>query len=191
MKGPQFRGVSGRALDLEYQRIELIKFNSVRQLRNLPDLRQRTRWRWRAGAEDLAGDAPSEEIIPTTRQSVATASSLCKGALIRARTLTGICNDIRNPLMGSTGMPFCRNVEFEATFPDLEQTTLTKNRHGGRIGLLLPIRNLSAANSSHVCNHPRPRAILVSDCPATLSTRTAITRRRHSSMCSPPTGSSS
>ncbi len=35
---------------------------------------------------------------------------VCSGALIRARTLTGICNDIRNPLMGSTGMPFARNV---------------------------------------------------------------------------------
>ena len=40
--------------------------------------------------------------------------------------------------MGPTGMPFARNVEFDATFPDLEQTTLTKNRHGGRIGLLTP-----------------------------------------------------
>ena len=40
--------------------------------------------------------------------------------------------------MGSTGMPFARNVEFETTFPDLGQTTLTKNRHGGRIGLLTP-----------------------------------------------------
>ena len=63
---------------------------------------------------------------------------ICKGELIRARTLTGICNDIRNPLMGSTGRPFARNVEFETTFPDLAQTTLTKNRHGGRINLLTP-----------------------------------------------------
>ena len=35
-------------------------------------------------------------------------------------------------------MPFARNVEFETTFPDLGQTTLTKNRHGGRLGLLTP-----------------------------------------------------
>ena len=40
--------------------------------------------------------------------------------------------------MGSTGTPFARNVEFDTTFPDLGQTTLTKNRHGGRIGLLTP-----------------------------------------------------
>ena len=55
---------------------------------------------------------------------------LCAGELIRHRTLTGICNDIRNPLMGSTGMPFARNVEFEATFPDLGRTELARNRHG-------------------------------------------------------------
>ena len=63
---------------------------------------------------------------------------LCKGDLIRARTLTGFCNDIRNPLMGSTGTPFVRNVEFETTFPDQEQNQLTKNRHGGRIDLMTP-----------------------------------------------------
>ncbi len=40
--------------------------------------------------------------------------------------------------MGSTGMPFARNAEFETTFPDLEQNQLTKNRHGGRINLLTP-----------------------------------------------------
>src|SRR5262249_18970980 len=62
----------------------------------------------------------------------------CKGDLIRGRTLTGICNDIRNPLMGSVGTPFARNVEFETTFPDLGQTELTKNRHGNRLGLLTP-----------------------------------------------------
>ena len=40
--------------------------------------------------------------------------------------------------MGSTGMPFGRNVEFEATFPDLGRTELARNRHGGRLGLLRP-----------------------------------------------------
>jgi hypothetical protein len=62
----------------------------------------------------------------------------CAGELIRSRTLTGICNDIRNPLMGATGMPFARNVEFEATFPELGATALARNRHGGRLGLLKP-----------------------------------------------------
>src|SRR5207302_1825436 len=63
---------------------------------------------------------------------------VCKGDLIRGRTLTGICNDIRNPLMGSVGTPFARNVEFDTTYPDQGQTTLTKNRHGDRLGSLTP-----------------------------------------------------
>ena len=118
-------------------------------------------------------------------------AQICKGELIRARTLTGICNDIRNPLMGSTGMPFARNVEFETTFPDLEQNQLTKNRHGGRIGLLTPDpqvisrklftrvqSNPEACNAGLGCRTIRP-------------TPTATTRRRRSSMCWRRTGSSS
>ncbi len=40
--------------------------------------------------------------------------------------------------MGSAGTPFARNVEFETAFPELGQTDLTRNRHGGRLGLLTP-----------------------------------------------------
>jgi hypothetical protein len=40
--------------------------------------------------------------------------------------------------MGSNGTPFARNVEFETTFPDQGKTTLTRNRHGDRLGLLTP-----------------------------------------------------
>jgi hypothetical protein len=63
---------------------------------------------------------------------------LCQGNLIRFRSLTGICNDIKNPLMGSTHMPFARNVQFEATYPDLGKEKLARNRHGDRLGLLKP-----------------------------------------------------
>ena len=63
---------------------------------------------------------------------------ICRGDLIRFRTVTGICNDIRNPLMGSTHQPFARNVQFEATFPELGKIELAKNRHGERLGLLRP-----------------------------------------------------
>jgi Animal haem peroxidase len=135
--GPKFRGVTGALLDLEYQRIELIKFNlfdnsgtyqayvtgragmTGRVLKTWPEMR-------------LAKGNPKYEAVGGD------AEQLCKGDLIRFRTLTGICNDIRNPLMGSTGSPFARNVEFETTFPDLGQTALTKNRHGDRLGLLKP-----------------------------------------------------
>ncbi|MDA0740149.1 MAG: oxygenase [Nitrospirae bacterium] len=63
---------------------------------------------------------------------------LCQGKLIRGRTLTGICNDIKNPLMGSTGMLFARNVDFDSTFPELSRTELIRNRQGERIGVLTP-----------------------------------------------------
>ena len=62
----------------------------------------------------------------------------CAGEMIRFRTLTGICNDILNPLMGSVGQPFARNVEFESTFPELASDEVVKNRHGDRLGLLKP-----------------------------------------------------
>ncbi len=40
--------------------------------------------------------------------------------------------------MGSTHMPFARNVQPEDTFPELGKTELARNRHGDRLGLLKP-----------------------------------------------------
>ena len=49
-------------------------------------------------------------------------SQQCQGESIRFRDLNGYCNDIYNPLMGSTNQPLARNVQFEAvTFPDLDE----------------------------------------------------------------------
>jgi hypothetical protein len=135
--GPKLRGVTGALLDLEYQRMELIKFNLFDN--------SGTYQTYVAGRANLLG--PTIKTWPEMRlgkgnqnyQAVGgDAEQLCKGDLIRFRTLTGICNDIRNPLMGSAGALFARNVEFDTTFPDLGQTTLTKNRHGDRLGLLTP-----------------------------------------------------
>ncbi len=133
----QFRGVSGALLDLEYQRIELIKFNLFDN--------SGTYQAYVAGSGGLVGAAiktwPQMRLPPGNPYYAAVGGDdeqICKGELIRARTLTGICNDIRNPLMGSKGTPFARNVEFETTFPDLEENQLTKNRHGGRINLMTP-----------------------------------------------------
>ena len=137
VKGPQLRGVAGALTDLEYQRIELVKFNLFDNAG--------TYQTYVSGSGGVGG--PAVKIWPEMRlpksnpeyQAVGgDGVQICKGELIRARTLTGICNDIRNPAMGSTGMPFMRNVEFETTFPDLGQNTLTKNRHGGRINLMTP-----------------------------------------------------
>ncbi len=138
---PNGRGIDGALIDLEYQRIELIKFNlfdnytfetylkglagepgaSIRQWREmrLPEEH--------AAYPEVGGSGPQ----------------VCDGELIRYRTLDGICNDVFNPLMGSTGTLFARNVQFEATFPRLQKNELVRARHsdpenGLRIGLLKP-----------------------------------------------------
>jgi hypothetical protein len=63
---------------------------------------------------------------------------ICTGDTLRFRTVTGICNDIYNPLMGSTHQLFARNAQFETTFPDLGREEITRSRHGDRLGLLKP-----------------------------------------------------
>ena len=136
-KGPAFRGVTGALFDLETQRVALIKFNLFDNAGT---------WRtYITGKDNVGGPAlktwpemrlPKEN--PSYQAVGGDGEQVCKGDLIRARTVSGICSDILNPLMGSNGMPFARNVEFETTFPDRGQTTLTKNRHGDRLSLLIP-----------------------------------------------------
>lgn len=123
------RGVTGALTDLEYQRMEIIKFNLfdnngtyeqyVKGTGNTAGL-SLTVWNEMRlppsdpNYKDVGGDGPQ----------------VCTGNLIRARTLTGICNDLRNPLMGSTNQLFGRLVELDATFPDLGKTELARNRRG-------------------------------------------------------------
>src|SRR5260370_20629467 len=135
--GPDARGVDGALLDLEYQRIELIKFNLFDN--------NGTYEQYVDGKDGVGGPALKvwkEMRLPKGHPNYqdvgGSGEQICKGELIRSRTLTGVCNDIRNPLMGSTGQLFARNVEFDTTFPDLGRTELTKNRHGDRLGLLKP-----------------------------------------------------
>ena len=136
-KGPSFRGVAGALFDLEFERVELIKFNLFDNSGSYRD--------YLNGRNNVDGRAlktwPSMR-LPSTNPSYTAVggdgAQTCKGDLVRGRTLTGICNDVVNPLMGSVGTPFARNVEFETSFPDLGANELTANRHGARIGLLTP-----------------------------------------------------
>jgi hypothetical protein len=135
-KGPAFRGVFGSLIDLETQRVGLIKFNLFDNTGT---------WETYITTANGAGPALktwSELRLPKDNPNYQAiggdGEQSCKGDLIRARTLSGICNDVRNPLMGSTGMPFARNVEFETTYPDEGKTLLTRNRHGDRLSLLIP-----------------------------------------------------
>src|SRR4029077_928790 len=134
---PNRRGIDGALLDMEYQRIELLKFNLFDNNGTFEDYIE--------GRNGLAGSGI--KVWPELRLPRGDSAYLavggdgpqrCQGELIRFRNLTGICNDIANPLMGSTNQPFARNVEFEATFPDLGKNEIAINRHGHRLGLLKP-----------------------------------------------------
>ena len=133
---PNGRGIDGALLDLEFQRIELIKFNLFDQLTYEDYIRGRND---QAGPTLKYWDAmrlpPDNEYYQDVGGD---GKQLCRGFLITHRTLDGICNDLINPLMGSTGMPFGRNMQFDTTFPRLGLNDLTKNRHADRIGLLKP-----------------------------------------------------
>src|SRR5580704_1506683 len=93
-KGPAFRGVTGALLDLEYQRIELIKFNLFDN--------NGTWQTYVAGRAGVGGPAiktwPEMRLSKDNPNYLAVggdAAQLCTGDLIRDRTLTGICNDLR------------------------------------------------------------------------------------------------
>jgi len=134
---PDRRGTNGALLDLEYQRIELLRFNLFdnsgtyeNYVRNQQSSTGKVTRVW------------EQFRLPKNHPSYGEVGSVgaqkCSGALIRFRTVTGICNDIFNPLMGSTNQPFARNVEFEASFPELSEDEIVRNRHGGRLGPLQP-----------------------------------------------------
>jgi hypothetical protein len=136
-KLPTQRGVAGALLDLELQRVELIKFNLFENSGTYSDYVQ--------GRNGVSGSAlkvwPQMRLQPTNpsfKDVGGDGPQVCKGDLIRWRTVTGICNDIVNPAMGSSGMLFARNVEFETSFPDLGLNEMTRNRHGNRLSLLQP-----------------------------------------------------
>jgi len=135
--GRNGRGIDGAVLDLEYQRIELIKFNLFDN--------DGTYKEYTTGRDSVAGPAlkiwdamrlPKEH--PSYDAVGGNAEQLCRGELIRFRNLDGTCNDLRNPLMGAANQSFARNVSFESTFPDLGKNLLAQNRHGDRLGLLKP-----------------------------------------------------
>jgi hypothetical protein len=135
--GPNAQGINGALYELELQRIELIKFNLFDN--------NKTYQAYVAGRDGEAGPVLNtwpEMRLPQSHPDFKAVggdqTQVCRGELIRFRNLTGMCNDIRNPRMGSTGQLFARNVEFDSTFPDLGLNELTRNRHGDRLGLLKP-----------------------------------------------------
>ncbi len=131
-------GEFGALVDLEYQRMELVRFN----------LHDNTTWRtYVEGRDGRSGPVvrrwPEMRVDATDPGYIhlridTDGQQRCSGPLIRHRTANGICNDIDNPAMGAKGQLFARNVQFEETFPDEGHTDLTRDRHDGRIALLTP-----------------------------------------------------
>ena len=137
--GKNDSGLNGALLDIEYQRIELIKFNLFDNSGTYPQFvtaQGPAVKRWKE--MQLPPDSPFYARV----QKSGDGWQQCSGDLIRHRNLTGVCNDLDNPAMGSAGMLFARNVQFETTFPDLAKNQLAVNRHGGRLALMKPDPNL-------------------------------------------------
>ena len=134
---PDRRGINGALLDLEYQRVELLKFNLFDNAGTFEEYIA-----GRNGVEGATLRTWSQFRLPKSHPAYTTTGAdgpqKCAEEWIRFRTLSGICNDISNPLMGSADQPFARNVEFKTTFPELGRDELVRNRHGDRVGLLQP-----------------------------------------------------
>ncbi len=129
-------GVNGALIDLEYERMELIRFNLF------------DNYTWETYVNGSGGtEGPAVKVWPEMKLASEHPSyaavggegeQLCQGDLIRHRTVDGICNDLRNPRMGAAGTLFARNTQFETTFPDEGWNEVVANRHDGRIGELTP-----------------------------------------------------
>ena len=134
---PNRRGVFGALLDMEYQRIELLQFNLFDNSGTFEAYVQ-----GRNGTPGAAIKIWPQLRLPPGHSAYAAVGGdgpqRCEGELVRFRNLTGICNDVTNPLMGATDQPFARNVPFDAAFPDLHKSEIVINRHGDRLGLLKP-----------------------------------------------------
>ncbi|WP_199608614.1 peroxidase family protein [Flocculibacter collagenilyticus] len=133
-----FKGVTGALLDLEVQRMELINLNLFdnytyetyvkgqgktlgRNIKKWPEMQ----------FSGIQLQKYSDDIVLENGEQT------CGINLITHRTTEGICNDLYNPKMGSTNTLFARNVNFDATYPDLSQSEMVKNRHGNRLASIL------------------------------------------------------
>jgi len=92
--GPNAHGINGALYELELQRIELISSISSTTTRpTRPTSQAETARQAGAPIPGLKCDYP--RAIPTSHLSGGNQAQVCRGALIRFRTLDGLCNDIR------------------------------------------------------------------------------------------------
>ena len=167
---PNGRGVDGALLDLEYERIELIKFNLFDNSGTFET--------YIKGQNGIGGPAVKtwrEMRLPASHPDYYAVGGggeqLCSGRLIRHRTLTGICNDIRNPLMGASGQLFARNVQFDTAFPIMAENEMLQNPPWR------PPRPAQAGSAAHQPQTLYPQAVAARH----MQRRTGLAGRRQSS----------
>jgi hypothetical protein len=154
--GANGRGIRGALLDFEYQRMEMIEFNLfdntgtyekyVNLLGDPAGVFNHPYVEMRVPEKDppssKVDNSEYDRLKKNGLKVYADGSQECHGESIRFRDRNGYCNDVFNPLMGSTNQPLARNVQFEAvTFLDLEEQKTsqeTKTRHGQRLSLYEP-----------------------------------------------------
>ena len=122
--GGNKRGIGGALLDLEFQRMEMIKFNlfdnsgtyeKYTEILRDPAGVFHTPWvEMRVPDQKPPGNDMDDQeyarLVDRLKQDGLTTnpvdgSQQCKGESIRFRDPNGYCNDIFNPLMGSTNQP--------------------------------------------------------------------------------------
>ena len=184
-------GVGGALLDIERERVELIKFNLFD---NHGTYREYVLGR--QGVEGPALRTWPEMRLPPGHPNFAdvggTAEQVCSGSLIRFRTLTGICNDISQSAHGidrDTAGPqrrirgdvSRRRAEHDHTQSPRRANVVDDSGSAGR----------SVAGCSRGCSPMRPRAPTAQGGPTSPRKGTATTRKRRSSTSSRHSGSSS
>ncbi|MEZ4744061.1 MAG: peroxidase family protein [Bdellovibrionota bacterium] len=99
-------GHYGSLLDLEVQRVELLKFNMYDTNGEYDDYR--------------SGNV-TKKIFPSLQGLDCGEENDYGNKKWWFRTTDGRCNDMQNPKMGMANLAFPRNADFMATFPDIER----------------------------------------------------------------------
>ena len=178
------RGIAGALIDLEYQRMELIKFNlfdnkTFAQYAGSPTGPVLKKW----------GEMRLDPTHPSFARVGGNGPQRCDGDLIRHRTLTGICNDIENPQWEPAGSFSPATWSSKARF--LISARTNSPEPARRPARTAKARSAADQPQAVHARPDRPGIATRAWCVQFVDDANARTGRRRSSMCSPPSGSSS
>jgi len=174
-RAPSFAESPAHSSILEFERVELVKFNLFDNSGTYQDFIN-----GRGGVGGQALKTWPQMRLPATDPNYTAVGGageqVCKGDSFADAPSTAKCNDVRNPSWVPLETLFARNVEFDTALPEQGASEYTRNRHDGRLTLTTPdpeviSRVLFTRNQStpDTCSS-------ASACPTTPSTPTATTR---------------